>query len=265
MAVSPLCVGMVSEPDTVLAAWDAGINFFFLSADMHWPAYEGLREGLRRLAKARPAALDEAVIACTTYLTQTEFMVAPFVEALEAVAPFRRFDIAVAGGSYLPDVEKRLAALRDNVKEGVAGVRCIGLSAHDRAAAVSVVNGDQAELVFVRYNAKHPGARLDLFPQLKASRSTRVFNFKSTSPYRPPETFHQLGVDREMWLPLRTDYYRFVLARPEIDGILISVKSPLELEGVVTAHAQGPLDPDEENHLLGLAKLQLDATDPKTR
>src|SRR5215469_14434904 len=47
LSVSPFCLGMVRSPDAVSAAFDAGINFFFLSADMHWPLYEPLRLGLR--------------------------------------------------------------------------------------------------------------------------------------------------------------------------------------------------------------------------
>src|SRR5436190_890300 len=45
LRVSPFCLGRVKSPDTVLAAFDAGINFFFVTADMHWPGYENLREG----------------------------------------------------------------------------------------------------------------------------------------------------------------------------------------------------------------------------
>ena len=43
LAVSPFCVGMVALPETIGAAFDAGINFFFVSADMHWPLYEATR------------------------------------------------------------------------------------------------------------------------------------------------------------------------------------------------------------------------------
>ncbi len=49
LLVSPICLGAVARPDVVLAAWEAGINFFFLTADMHWPMYEPLR----RVCKTR--------------------------------------------------------------------------------------------------------------------------------------------------------------------------------------------------------------------
>ncbi|MEJ7596757.1 MAG: hypothetical protein WKG01_02505, partial [Kofleriaceae bacterium] len=34
LSASPFCVGIVDDPDTIGAAYDAGINFFFLTADM---------------------------------------------------------------------------------------------------------------------------------------------------------------------------------------------------------------------------------------
>lgn len=259
LEVSPLCVGMVNDPDTVIAAWDAGINFFFLTADMHWPLYEGLRQGLKRLAKARPAALDEAVIACTAYVAQPEFLKVPYQEALDSIAPFQKLDLLIAGGSYTPDVAPRLKVLKGNVDSKWVNAKAIGMSAHDRAAAVTVINDDSADLVFVRYNAQHPGARFDLFPHLKPARTTRIFNFKSTYGYQPAAEFHKMGVDPELWFPARTDYYRFVMCRPELDGILCAPTTPAEVEGAVAAYELGPLPQDEEEHLLALAKLRLDA------
>jgi hypothetical protein len=44
LRVSPFCLGMVSSDETGGAAFDAGINVF-LSADLHWPAYELARRG----------------------------------------------------------------------------------------------------------------------------------------------------------------------------------------------------------------------------
>jgi len=35
LEVSPICIGMVEDPRTIPAAFEAGINFFFVTADMH--------------------------------------------------------------------------------------------------------------------------------------------------------------------------------------------------------------------------------------
>ena len=58
LLVSPVCLGAVPSPKVVPAAWEAGINFFFVTADMHWPMYEPLRRGLESLFK-KPGVRDQ--------------------------------------------------------------------------------------------------------------------------------------------------------------------------------------------------------------
>ena len=99
LLVSPVCLGMVAEPEIVSAAYRAGINFFFLSADMHWPLYEPLRQGLRALFRASPRARKRVVVAVVSYVTQPEFCSMPFEEVLEAVPELGHVDVAVIGGS----------------------------------------------------------------------------------------------------------------------------------------------------------------------
>ena len=62
LEVSPVCLGMVDDPKTVAAAYEAGINFFFVTADMHWPLYSPLREGLKRLLKQK--RVRERIVVC---------------------------------------------------------------------------------------------------------------------------------------------------------------------------------------------------------
>ncbi len=49
LRVSPVCIGITGTPEIIPTAFDAGINFFFLTADLHWPLYEGLQRGLESL------------------------------------------------------------------------------------------------------------------------------------------------------------------------------------------------------------------------
>src|ERR1043165_4314286 len=86
VVVSPFCVGMSPDPMTIPAAYEAGINFFFVTADMHWPLYEPLRRGLRMLPR------DDIVIAAASYVTQPEFCRAPFLEVLAELPELRRLD-----------------------------------------------------------------------------------------------------------------------------------------------------------------------------
>src|SRR5262245_7779800 len=78
LAVSPICVGHVEDPDTISTAFDLGINFFFLTADMHWREYDSTRRGLSDLLQRRGGVRDKIVVAVASYVTQPEFTYLPF-------------------------------------------------------------------------------------------------------------------------------------------------------------------------------------------
>src|SRR5688572_28146132 len=85
LQVSPFCLGAVDDPSVVPAAFEAGINFFFITADMHWPLYEPVRRGLRDLLQSKPSARDEIVVGVVSYVTQPEFCWVPFEEVLAEI------------------------------------------------------------------------------------------------------------------------------------------------------------------------------------
>ena len=88
---------MVRAPETVEAAYDAGINSFFITADMHWPLYRHTRAGLEQLLAARPSVRDEIRVAVVSYTTQPEFCYAPFLEVLDEMPHLKRIDVGVMG------------------------------------------------------------------------------------------------------------------------------------------------------------------------
>ncbi len=248
--VSPFCVGMVADPDAIGAAFDAGINFFFLSADMHWPRYDASRRGLARLLERVPR--ERVVVAVAAYVTQPEFCRMPFEEVLDAVPGLGTIDVLVAGGAYAGDLAGRWPVYQRHRAERFAGARALGVSFHDRAAALAAVNGVDLELAFIRYNTSHPGAREDLFPELAPGRTARLFGFKTTGGHEPhgPDEGH----DDELWLPELTDHYRFALSRqPGLDGLLCSPSEPWMVAELADAMGRGPLEPEEEAHMLALA------------
>lgn len=118
LQVSPVCIGLVPYPEFVLEAFEAGINFFFVTADMHWPAYEDLRKGLTLLFK-QGVHRDEVAVAGTAYVAQQEFLVEPFLEFDGGIEGLGGVDVLVAGGSYekdnLPDA--RIAVLRQRTRQ----------------------------------------------------------------------------------------------------------------------------------------------------
>ena len=70
-----------------------------------------------------------------------------------------------------------------------------------------------------------------------------------------PERARALGLDDDAWLPRVVDHYRVAATRPQVDGLLVAPGTPAEVEALCAALADGPLDEDEEDHLISLAAL----------
>ena len=255
LRVSPLCLGIVRAPATIEAAVEAGLNFFFVTTDMHWPLYDATRRGLAALLRSRPGVRDDIVVAGVCYPTQPEFNRGPFQELIDAVPGLGRLDVAVMGGAYAHDCLARLPVYQETRATRFAGVQAIGATFHDRAAVAPVVNHGLVDIAFARYNPAHPGAREDLFPLLARGPRTPLFNFTNTTGYVPLVRRRELGVPADIWQPDVTDCYRFALSRPEIAGLLCSPKTPHQLAGVLRALERGPLDDAEQNILINLARL----------
>lgn len=258
LEVSPFCLGAVSDPATVLAAYDAGINFFFLTADMHWPNYESLRQGLKMLFARDSNARDNVVVSVVSYVTQPEFCFMPFLEVLDEVSGLARIDVTVMGGVYSNEFLTRLSSYSRHRTEGygkIPGARAVGASFHDRAAGAHAARYGVIDLAFVRYNPTHPGARHDLFPHLKVDSPTLVYNFKSMGGWLKPERYDELGIPATAWRPHATDYYRFALSTTGIDGVLCALTHPDQVGDLVTALERGPLTEAQSDYLLKLAEL----------
>jgi hypothetical protein len=237
----------------VLAAFDAGINFFFVTADMHWPLYAELRRGLAQLVTRRRGIRDEIVVAAVAYATQPEFCWFPFAEVVDAIPGVKRLDVTVAGGAYGYELPRRLPQYREHLTSKHVGARAIGVSFHDRIAARRAVKRSTVDIAFARYNASHPGARTDIYPHLTRQYKTLLYGFTNTNGFVPK--VGKLGLSRDFWQPAITDHYRFALTPPQVNGLLCSPDTPREVDALCRALEQGPLDEEEEQYLIDLAKL----------
>jgi hypothetical protein len=253
--ISPFCLGAVDHPDTVLAAFDAGINFFFLSADMHWPYYGAARAGLRSLFARGSEVRSRVVVGVVSYVTQPEFCWTPFEEVIAAVPGLDHIDVTIAGGAYGHEFGARLPVYRSHVESGHVGARAIGASFHDRGAAANAVSAGTVDIAFIRYNPGHVGARSDVFPHVGPHTPTRVYGFTSLDGVVDAPRLAALGLGEEYWCPDPTDYYRFALTRPEMDGVLCSLASPAQVEALASALERGALTDEEETYLTDLARL----------
>ncbi|MDP7035313.1 MAG: hypothetical protein QF752_12535 [Planctomycetota bacterium] len=253
--VSPFCLGMVGDPEVIPAAFDAGINFFFVTADMHWPYYEKTRKGLEMLLSRGGGVRDEIVVGTVSYATQLEFCSTPHHEVVQSVEGLERIDVAIAGGAYAHEFMSRVQVYERHREERFLGTRAIGTTFHDRDAARLAHQGEMVDIAYIRFNPLHPGARLDLFPLLKRKTSTLLYNFKNTMGYLSEEKFRQLGIGEGPWRPEHTDFYRFVLSDPHFDGVLCGLGEPGQVEALARAMAQGPLDSKEFQYMLDLGDL----------
>jgi hypothetical protein len=257
LRVGPICLGAVPGPETVLAAFDAGINFFFLSVDMHWPLYEGMRRGLEALLSRGGGVRDEIVVGVVSYLEQPLFQAFQVHEVIDAVAGLERVDLIIAGGVSNPaSLYSRLEPMTYARNAQFRGARAIGASFHDRRLAATAATYEMLDILYVRYNTAHPGARTDLFPSLPPVRTGRIFNFKSTMFKVTAEMLRGLRLTPPNgWLPDIPDDYRFALSRPELDGLLASPSTPEEVEALAAALSKGSLLPEEEEHMVWLSTL----------
>ena len=255
LTVSPFCLGQVRDPATVLAAFDAGINFFFVTADMHWPLYQELRRGLAQLVARRRGIRDEIVVAAVVYATQPEFCWFPFSEVVAAIPGVKRLDVTVAGGAYGYELHRRLPQYRLHVHSKHVGARATGVSFHDRLAARRAVKASSIDIAFVRYNASHPGARRDVYRHLPVRHRTLLYGFTNTFGFVPRRRIRALGLSSDFWQPVVTDHYRFALTPPQVNGVLCSLDTPRQVDALCRAVEQGSLDQEEERYLVDLAML----------
>ena len=261
VSVSPVCLGWVRSPRTIAAAFEAGINHFFLTADMHWPIYEASRRGLRSLFASRRGVRDDVVVTVACYVTQPDFCSVPFQEVIDSVAGLGHVDVAVMGGVYANDFLPRRAVHTEHRRLRRYGVRAVGATFHDRNLVPEAVTERLVDVAWTRYNPLHTGARTEVFPELPRSKAVPLFGFNSTVGYVPPSRRRELGVGPAYWQPSVTDYYRFALTRPHLRGLLCSLATPVEVAGLSRALESGPLTRDEEQFLVDLARLDAGAVE----
>jgi hypothetical protein len=256
LRVSPICLGMTMSPETVIAAYEAGVNFFFVTGDLHWPLYEGIRKGLAKLLEGSPSRRDEIVVGVVSYLDNPLFAALQFHEVIGEVPNLQRVDLLIAGAvSGDQSFYGRVEAMARARAAGQHGARAIGATFHQRSLAVVSEQYDMLDIRFIRYNSAHPGARRDLFPYFRPARLSPVFNFKSTMSQVTPQMFEALNLPKTYWVPDVCDYYRFVLTRPEMDGVLCSPLQPEEMRQLARALDKGPLTREEEEYMIWLSSL----------
>ncbi|HNN91763.1 MAG TPA: hypothetical protein PKI03_05830 [Pseudomonadota bacterium] len=251
--VSPLCLGITTR-ETVPVAFAAGVNFFFLSNDLHWRLYEPLMAGIADLL-SNGVSRDEIVVAGVSYLSEPLFGYLQFNELLDAIPGLERVDVLLAGGVEAADFLPRYHRLAEAGQQRLWGCRAIGASFHDRVTARMAVCAGLLDIAYIRYNPGHPGAEEDLFPYFNQNKTSLVYNFKSTSGLLSLEQFQQLKLESRYKPTKITDGYRFALSRKEIDGLLASPQGAEQIAQLERALAAGPITPSRAAYMKNLVLL----------
>lgn len=259
LSVSPFCLGVCGSERTVEAAFDAGMNFFFVGADMHWPKYEHTRRGIARLVER--GRRDEIVVAGVAYVSRADFCVDPFRELIDAIPGLERLDITIAGTldeqELSPSHGGRLAVYREHrvAASEVPGVRATGATFHDRRAAKRAICEAMIDIAFSRYNADRWMAERDLFPAVFPPTSVPLFAFKSTWPHISAARMREIGVPPQCWVPDVTDHYRFALTPIAVQGLLLSLDHENHVRDLTDAIARGPLSEEERQYMKDLSEI----------
>lgn len=138
--------------------------------------------------------------------------------------------------AFTKGVQQEMVKLRE---EGL--VRALGVSIHDRSRAGRLAADSPLDLLMIRYNAAHPGAEVDIFPNY-ASRRPLTVAYTATS-------WRKLLKRPKGWSGSAMsagDCYRFCLTSPHVDVVLCGADTAEHLRENLDALKKGPISSDEE-------------------
>lgn len=257
IGVSPVCVGSVGTPGVVRAAFDAGINFFAIAVDMHWPLYEPLRRGLADLLRDRPGVRDEIVVMGVAYGTNPRFCHAPFTELLDAVPSLGRLDVSAMGAVSDTDF---LTRWNEHAKHRAGSIPGVGAVAAYFEGPVSARVGIDHALVDLALVANRPSAHAslpDFLAELSVPPRVPVFAMGVTLDAPTPARLDALGIGDDKWRPTTADYVRYALSFEPFSGLLREVRDEREIETLDAALRDGQLTSEEIRYLEDLSDLDL--------
>jgi aryl-alcohol dehydrogenase-like predicted oxidoreductase len=149
--------------------------------------------------------------------------------------------------AFTQGVQDELLRLKDEGK-----ITAIGTSIHDRQRAGQLAADSILDLFMIRYNAKHPGAEQDIFPQLEA-RKPAIWAYTATSwrqLLRPIDGIQMPPFPGESDAPLPPLTaglcYRFCLSSPHVHAVWTGPADRTQLDANLDALERGALSAEEE-------------------
>jgi aryl-alcohol dehydrogenase-like predicted oxidoreductase len=222
----------ISSDGVDWALGEGGMQYVFFTPRMK-TAIDPLRRALKR-------DRDRYVVATGPTTAWWSGGIRRFVDRTRAMLEINKLDVLQVfwvgkTSRWTPAIAAELEALRD---EGA--VRAIGVSIHDRKRAAELARTTSLDLLMIRYNAAHPGAEVDIFPNLPDGRHT-VVSYTATCWRR----LLKRPKDWEGEMPTAADCYRFCLSSPQVDVVLTGPKTVGQLRENLAALERGPFDEEK--------------------
>lgn len=238
LRVSRLCLaaGYATDPRTVPAALEAGINFFYWGS-IRRPSFGG------ELAKVATGARDDIVLAVQSYSRSAALLDLSLTRALRTLGTDRA-DVLILGywsGGVPGRILEHAIRLRD-----AGRVRAICVSTHDPAwffSAEGIAEGAaEVDILMLRYSAADRSGSEAFLSDPRLSPRPAVISFTSTYWGRLLEPSNMPGAEPA---PSAADCYRFALSNPGVDVALCGAANPQQVaEAAAALHA--PAMSDEE-------------------
>jgi aryl-alcohol dehydrogenase-like predicted oxidoreductase len=214
-------------------AFERGINYFY------WGTLRAKKfgEGLRNVARTHRS---EIVVVVQTYTRVGSLMAGSLERALRRLGLDHTDLLLLGWWNRLPPPRILDAALALR-ERGLT--RHVMISCHDRTTFKKFIDDPAFGAIMVRYNAAHPGAEQDVFPQLDGELPRPgVVAYTVT---RWGTLLDRNYVPEGEPLPRASDCYRFALSNPNVGVCLTAPENGEQLDESLATLERGPLRDDE--------------------
>ena len=224
-------------------AFEQGVNYLYWGSMRTKP----FAQALRNLAGRR----DRMVLLIQSYSRMAALVAGSLERALHAIG-YDHADLLLLGMWQKPVPPRILDAAREAQRRGL--LRHLAVSTHKRTLVPEITRGSDYDVVHFRYNAAHPGAERDIFPNLPAGDRPGLVSFTATSwgQLTPsgqgvlnPRRWFTGDIPKGERTPTGGDCYRFVLAQPDVDVCLTGPASAQHVDEALEALRRGPVKPEE--------------------
>jgi predicted aldo/keto reductase-like oxidoreductase len=218
-------------------AFEQGVNYLYWGSMRTKP----FAQALRNLAGQR----DRMVLLIQSYSRMAALVGRSLERALQTIG-YDHADLLLLGMWQKPVPPRILDAAREAQRRGL--VRHLAVSTHKRTLVPDIARGTDYDVVHFRYNAAHPGAEHDIFPQLPAAGDRPgLVSFTATSwgQLTRRRRWFARGIPPGERTPTGGDCYRFVLAQPDVDVCLTGPASAQHVEDALDALRRGPMTAEE--------------------